>query len=121
MSNILPANRVAAIAAFLTGLGAAISGIENALPTGKWQNAAVAAVGFIGSIVTCLHFMSGSQKYDALVARSADAAAATPIFVQEPFPEVDPNHAPEYAGFPDEAAPASQEAPKSETGGSHVG
>lgn len=68
MSKVLPANRVAAIAGFLTGIGAAIAGIENALPS-KWQDSAIAAVGVIGSITTVLHFMSGSQKFDALQTR----------------------------------------------------
>lgn len=61
----MPANRIAAIAAFLTGIASAIAGIESALPT-NWANGAATAVGVLGAIASCLHFMTGSQKYDAL-------------------------------------------------------
>lgn len=64
MSSILSANRVAAIVAFLTGVASALAGIESALPSTA-GNAVATAVGILGAIVTCLHFMLGSQKYDA--------------------------------------------------------
>ena len=72
-----PANRVAAIAAFLTGLAAALAGIESALPTAA-ANAVVSAVGVLGAIITALHFMTGSQKYDALTVPAAVAAVGAP-------------------------------------------
>jgi hypothetical protein len=81
---ILPSswtNRIAAIAAFLTGLAAAVAGIINVLPT-AWQSTTLAVVGVIGAVATCLHYMLGSQKYDAQVAQvliakhNADAAVA---------------------------------------------
>jgi hypothetical protein len=67
LTNILPktiANRVAAVAAFLTGLAATIAGIANVLPLG-WQSTALSCVGVIGAIGTALHFMLGSQKSEA--------------------------------------------------------
>jgi hypothetical protein len=63
MGNILPANRIAAIAAFLTGLAAAVAGVANTLPQ-SWQSTVVAGVGVLGAIGTALHFMLGSQKHD---------------------------------------------------------
>lgn len=61
----IPANRVAAIVAFLTGIASAVAGITNALPA-TWADGAATVVGVLGAIVTCLHFMTGSQRFDAL-------------------------------------------------------
>lgn len=77
MKTVFPANRVAAIAAFLTSLGTAIAGIEGSL-SGKWQNTAATAVGVIGAVVTCLHFMTGSVKYDQLVGPTPAQLKADP-------------------------------------------
>lgn len=63
MSKLLPANRVAAISAFLTGLAAAVLAITNTFPH-NWQQSAVAIGGILGAIGTSLHFMLGSQKMD---------------------------------------------------------
>lgn len=73
----LPANRVAAIAAFLTSLAAGIAGIESALPQ-NWANGAATVVGVLGAIATALHFMLGSQKYDKLKSQERIAANNTP-------------------------------------------
>jgi hypothetical protein len=66
----LPANRIASLAAFLTGIGAALAGLESwgGLPQGV-ASTIVTITGIIGSTVTCLHFMLGSQKSEALAAR----------------------------------------------------
>lgn len=72
----LPANRVAAIAAFLTSLAAGIGSLENAFPTSKETIGAVVAV--IGAVVVALHFMLGSQKVDKLKSQERIAANSTP-------------------------------------------
>jgi hypothetical protein len=82
MSNLFPANRIAAIAAFLTGIIAALTGITSALPTAA-ANVVISAVGVLGSIVTCLHFMSGAQKSEAL---QAHAVVVAPHVVTPPAP-----------------------------------
>lgn len=63
MKDLLPANRVAAIAAFLTGLAAAVLAITNTFPK-NWQQTTVAIAGLLGAIGAALHFMLGSQKMD---------------------------------------------------------
>jgi hypothetical protein len=60
----MPANRIAALAAFLTGLSGAIVGVANVMPTGT-QSTILAVAGGLGAIATALHFMLGSQKVDA--------------------------------------------------------
>jgi hypothetical protein len=67
LQDILPANRVAAIATWLAALGALILAVEGTLPTG-WENAALAVAALLTKAATALKFMTGSQKYDALTA-----------------------------------------------------
>jgi hypothetical protein len=67
MSSSFPANRIAAVAAFLTGLSGAILAITNSFPK-NWQNAVIAIASILGAIATALHFMLGSQKNDANLA-----------------------------------------------------
>jgi hypothetical protein len=62
--NILTANRLWAIAAFLTGLSGAILAITNSFPK-NWQATSIAIAGILGAIATALHFMLGSQRHDA--------------------------------------------------------
>jgi hypothetical protein len=103
LSSLLPANRVAAIATFLTGLAASIGSIENTLP-GKWQNAALGIAGLATSAASGLHFMTGSQKYDQLTVGNVELAGPD----QEPPDadlDIDDTYAPERAGAPDEAKP----------------
>jgi hypothetical protein len=75
----LPANRIASLAAFLTGIGAALAGLESwgGLPTGV-ASTIVTVTGIIGSIVTCLHFMLGSQKSEALATARPPSPIITP-------------------------------------------
>jgi hypothetical protein len=68
MPSWFTANRIAALAAFLTGIASALAGIEGALPS-TVANAVATGVGIIGAIVTCLHFMLGAQKFDALTVK----------------------------------------------------
>jgi hypothetical protein len=77
MSKFLTPNRVAAIATWLTGLAAFIASIVGTLPQG-WQNAALGAAGLLTSAVTTLHYMTGSQKFDALQAQVDPAAIQAP-------------------------------------------
>ena len=65
LPNILPANRVAAITTWLTGLAAFITGITSTLPS-SWQNAAIGIGGLITSLASALVFMIGAQKSEAL-------------------------------------------------------
>ena len=84
LAQLLPANRVAAIAAFLTGLASAILAISHTFPK-NWQQTSVAIVGIIGAIGTALHFMLGSQKMDQNVTQSiiADKHLAAAQIYQE--------------------------------------
>lgn len=87
MSKIFTANRVAAILTWLTGLSAFIVGITQTLPH-SWQNTALVIGGLLTKLVTAVHFMTGSQKFDALIANSADKQAVTqppPYFMTNPF------------------------------------
>lgn len=67
----MPANRVAAIATWLTGLVAFITGVTSALPSG-WQDKAGMIAGIITQLIVAIHFMTGSQKFDALALRQAN-------------------------------------------------
>lgn len=58
----LSANRVAAIAAFLTSIAAGIGSLEDAFPTSKETIGVVVSV--IGAVVVALNFMVGSWKDD---------------------------------------------------------
>jgi len=84
LSTLLPANRVAAGATWLTALAGLILAVEGTFPA-AWQNTALAIAALLTKLVTTLHFMSGSQKYDALVLKA-------PIVVAGPKPDaVDAN------------------------------
>jgi hypothetical protein len=85
IAKLLPANRVAAIATWLTALGALIAAVEGTFPQ-SWQNTAVAAVALITKLVVTVHFMSGAQKFDAL---SAGAPASGPRITVAPGPTPD--------------------------------
>lgn len=65
---LLPANRVAALATWLVALGAFITAVEGTLPL-SWQNTALAVAAVLTKLVVALHFMSGSQKFDAVTAQ----------------------------------------------------
>lgn len=65
----LPANRVAAIAAFLSGLGTAVAGLGAGLPTGAANTAAIIS-GLLIQAATVLHFLTGAQKSEALASRA---------------------------------------------------
>jgi hypothetical protein len=77
-------NRVAAIATWLTGLGAFIAAIESTLP-GKYADAILGAGGLLTSLATALHYMSGSQKFDAIQAAEdlSDVASPTATYDDE--------------------------------------
>lgn len=62
--GIFTANRVAAAAAFLTGLAGAVLAATNSFPK-TWQATIIAIASIIGAVGTALHFMLGSQKDDA--------------------------------------------------------
>jgi hypothetical protein len=76
----MPANRIAAIAAFITGILGALAGIESwgGLPKGV-ASVIVTVTGILGAILTVLHFMSGAQKSEALAASRAPIPPATPV------------------------------------------
>lgn len=63
LSELFPPNRIAGLAAFLTGLAAAVLAITNTFPK-NWQQTVVAISGLIGAFGAALHFMLGSQKMD---------------------------------------------------------
>jgi cytochrome c biogenesis protein CcdA len=65
LQNLFPANRVAAIATWLTGLAAFITGITNTLPT-NWQDKAAMIAGIVTQLATALMFLWGAQKSEKL-------------------------------------------------------
>lgn len=70
MPNILPANRIAALATWLTALGALIAAVEGTLPA-AWMNTALAIGALVTKLAVTLHFMTGSQKFDQIAAGPA--------------------------------------------------
>jgi hypothetical protein len=79
LSEILPANRIALGATWLAGLGATVCGLAEVFPNGsQWANYALVAGGLITKLATSITFALGSQKYDALVANSADLRDVSP-------------------------------------------
>lgn len=67
LKDLFPANRIAAVAAFLTGLAALIAplaGVFEGTPTGE---ALLSVGGALGAIGTAIVFMRGSQGYDVLI------------------------------------------------------
>jgi fluoride ion exporter CrcB/FEX len=72
-TGILSANRIAGIAAFLTGLSGAILAVTNSFPK-NWQNSVIAISGILGAVATAMHFMLGSQKNDQAQAQVQLAA-----------------------------------------------
>jgi hypothetical protein len=114
MSKILPANRVAALATWLAGIGTFVASVESTLPK-SWQNAALGAVGIITSTVTALHYMSGSQKFDALQVKREVFTRASgpvsnpagtvpvdigPVSFEDALADPDPGYDPVNAGHP---------------------
>jgi hypothetical protein len=105
MLNILPANRLAAIATWLTGLAAFIGSVEGTLP-GKWQDTALGIAGLLTSLAAAVHFMTGSQKYDQLVhGAAADLAGpdADPAEADAEIARALAGPAPRVASKPDSA------------------
>jgi hypothetical protein len=78
------ANRLAAIASALTGLAAFVAGLAQLLP-GTWPNYALAASGLLVKLVTVVHFLSGSQRYDALTV-NRDTALLKALAAGEDIP-----------------------------------
>lgn len=84
----LPANRVAAIAAFLSGLGTAVAGLSAGLPTGAANTAAIIS-GLLIQAATVLHFLTGAQKSEALASRAnVQVPFAQGGSVFTPFPSI---------------------------------
>lgn len=71
----LSANRVAALATWLTALAALILAVAGTFPA-SWQNAAVAGVALLTKGAVAVKFMDGSQKWDGLM---ADPATLRPL------------------------------------------
>lgn len=77
----MPANRVAALATWLTGLGALVLGVTGTLPT-TWQNTALIVGGLLTKGAVAVKFLDGSQKYDQR--EQWTNALATPTPKQQP-------------------------------------
>ena len=74
MKKLFSANRVAAVAAWATGLAAFITGVLQTLPV-SWQNYALSAVGVLSQVPVVLKFLQGSQQWDKLTVGQGQAAA----------------------------------------------
>lgn len=68
LREILPPNRVAAIAAFLTALAAALTSLAGQWGDERLVKAAGGAVGVIGAVLVTLKFLDGSQKWESYIA-----------------------------------------------------
>ena len=76
--KVFTANRIAAAATWITGLAGFIAGITQVLPH-TWQNTAVAISGVLAQLLVTLHYLTGSQKFDALtVGPVASVTASSP-------------------------------------------
>jgi hypothetical protein len=84
MKSLFLPNRLAAYAAFLTGIATGVGSLENAFPNTASTIGAVVAT--LGSIATCLHFMAGSQKVDALASQEKVAQIHAATQVSAPVP-----------------------------------
>lgn len=71
LSEILPANRVAAVVSILGALGALSAALAGAIPGGPAANTAVAAAALLSKAATVVTFMLGSQKSEALQSRGS--------------------------------------------------
>jgi hypothetical protein len=78
MSKVFTANRIAAACTWMTGLAAFIIGIAGTLPT-AWANYALIGAGVLTKLVTAIHFMSGSQKYDQIQGAVPPRTALVPV------------------------------------------
>lgn len=64
LRELLPANRVAAIAAFLTSLAASLTSLAGAWGDERVVKAVGGAVGVIGSVLVVLKFLEGAQRHE---------------------------------------------------------
>jgi hypothetical protein len=67
----LPANRVAALAAFFSGLGTSIAGLSQVLPSSAANEVAIIS-GVVIQVGTTITYLFGAQKSEALAAHAAD-------------------------------------------------
>jgi preprotein translocase subunit SecY len=64
-----PANRVAAISAFVVSLAAALPALAQSFDgVPKVQEAILGVAGVLGAVVTVLKFLTGAQQWEALTA-----------------------------------------------------
>jgi preprotein translocase subunit SecY len=64
-----PANRIAAISAFLVSVTVALPAVaESFSGVPKVQEAVLGSVGILGAVITVLKFLSGAQKWEAIEA-----------------------------------------------------
>jgi hypothetical protein len=84
MKISIPANRVAAIATWLTAFAAFVLGIVQILPSG-WQNYALIGSGLLVKVATTIKFLDGAQKWDALTIGQVVKTIEEPV-KSEPLP-----------------------------------